>query len=56
LLCGIGGSVGGLLGMFIFRHKIRKSYFIVGVPLIILTQVAVLLYLINSPWFPNLYV
>ena len=56
ILCGIGGSVGGLLGMFIFRHKIRKSYFIVGVPLIILTQVAVLLYLINSPWFPNIYV
>ncbi len=56
LLSGVGGSIGGLLAMFIFRHKIRKPYFIAGVPMIIATQVAVLLYLINSPWFPNIYV
>ena len=56
LLSGVGGSIGGLLGMFIFRHKIRKPYFIAGVPMIIATQVAVLLYIINSPWFQNIYV
>ena len=56
LLSGIGGSIGGLLAMFIFRHKIRKPYFIAGVPMIIATQVAVLLYLINSTWFPNIYI
>ena len=56
LLSGVGGSIGGLLAMFIFRHKIRKPYFIAGVPMIIATQVAVLLYIINSPWFQNIYI
>ena len=36
----LGGGVGALAGMFLFRHKIRKRRFTVGVPLIILGQVA----------------
>ena len=56
LLAAIGGSVGGFLGMIIFHHKTRKSYFAFGVPLIALTQVALLIYLINNPWTPALYV
>lgn len=43
-----GGSVGGILAMYIFRHKTTKDYFTVGEPLIILMQVVVFFYLMNS--------
>ena len=42
-----GGSVGALLGMVIFRHKIRKNYFAVGVPLILVMQVVLLMCAVN---------
>lgn len=34
-----GGSIGTLLGMFIFRHKIRKPKFYILVPLFIIILV-----------------
>ncbi len=34
----IGGSVGGLLGMILFRHKTRKPAFRIGLPLILICQ------------------
>ena len=43
----IGGSIGGLLGMYVFRHKIRKPMFRYGVPLILALQIAALVYLNN---------
>ena len=36
----LGGSVGGLMGMYTFRHKTRKAKFYLGVPAIIALQVA----------------
>ena len=36
-----GGSVGALIGMYAFRHKTKKDYFSVGVPLIIIMQIVV---------------
>lgn len=35
----IGGSVGVLLGMHLFRHKTLHSKFAIGVPLILAAQV-----------------
>lgn len=46
-LCFIGGSLGGLGAMYLFRHKIKKDYFTVGVPLIIVMQVVVIFFLMN---------
>lgn len=45
-LCLIGGSPGGLSGMYLFRHKTRKPLFCIGIPLILIIQVvcAVILY------------
>lgn len=40
----IGGAVGGLAGMYLFRHKIRKMRFRIGVPLMFLVQAALWLY------------
>ncbi len=47
LLAAAGGSLGLYLGMFTFRHKTRHWYFVLGVPLIILAQAALLLCFFN---------
>ena len=47
----IGGSVGALIGMYGFHHKTKKAYFTVGVPLILLMQVVVLIYVMNMGIF-----
>ena len=36
----LGGSPGGILGMLLFRHKLRKSAFYIGFPAILLCQAA----------------
>lgn len=35
----IGGSIGSLLGMYLFRHKTKHFSFIFGLPLILAIQV-----------------
>lgn len=39
LVAVIGGSVGALGGMYLFRHKTRKPRFSVGVPVILGMQI-----------------
>ena len=46
----VGGSVGSLLAMYLLRHKTRKNYFTVGVPLIMVMQVVVIFYAMNAGW------
>ena len=41
----LGGSIGALLGMWVFRHKTRHWYFVWGVPLILLAQIALAVWL-----------
>ena len=36
----LGGSIGAFLGMRTFRHKTRHWYFVVGMPLILILQLA----------------
>lgn len=36
----IGGSAGAILGMYTFRHKTKHWYFVVGMPLILVIQLA----------------
>lgn len=42
----LGGSVGALLGMRVFRHKTKHWYFVWGVPAILLAQVALAAWLL----------
>lgn len=44
LLCAAGGSLGGLLGMWLFRHKTKKPKFYITVPLLLVIQLAALWY------------
>ena len=46
----IGGSVGGLAAMYIFRHKTRKLNFTFGMPLILLVQIIILFCVANTGW------
>lgn len=45
----IGGSVGALIGMHLFRHKTRHPKFFIGIPFILAIQI-VLLILIYAHW------
>ena len=37
----LGGSLGSILGMYLFHHKTKHWYFVLGMPLILLIQLAV---------------
>ncbi|PLX27989.1 DUF1294 domain-containing protein [Candidatus Parcubacteria bacterium] len=41
-LATIFGSLGVYAGMFAFRHKTRKWYFLIGIPMLILQNCAIL--------------
>ena len=47
LLALLGGGVGGLLGMYAFRHKTRHLHFALGFPLIAAAQILGALYLLQ---------
>ena len=34
----LGGSAGAWAGMYVFRHKTRHWYFVIGMPVILLVQ------------------
>ena len=40
-LVALGGGVGGIAGMYTFRHKTKKARFVVGFPLILIFEIAV---------------
>ena len=42
----LGGSIGALLGMQVFRHKTKHWYFVWGVPAILLAQIALAAWLL----------
>lgn len=45
LLALLGGSLGTTLGMNVFRHKTKHWYFVVGMPLILVLQIGVYIFL-----------
>ncbi|MCD7724978.1 MAG: DUF1294 domain-containing protein [Clostridiales bacterium] len=45
----IGGSIGSIAGMHLFRHKTRHWYFLYGMPAILIVQLFLVLMLIFSP-------
>lgn len=42
-----GGSVGALLGMYTVRHKTKHPKFCIGIPLILLCQIALAVFLLG---------
>ena len=44
LIAALGGSVGSLLGMHLFRHKTLHPKFTIGIPLILAVQVVAVIW------------
>ncbi|WP_442872286.1 DUF1294 domain-containing protein [Anaerocolumna sp. AGMB13020] len=38
----IGGSLGSLLGMFLFHHKTKHTKFLIGMPVILIVHISVM--------------
>ena len=47
-LAAVGGSAGALLAMHLFHHKTRKKKFTIGVPLMLLGQIALFFFLVKA--------
>ena len=45
----IGGSIGSLIGMYLFRHKTRHRSFVFGMPFILLLQIALVYAILKAP-------
>ena len=43
LTAAIGGSIGSMLGMKVFRHKTKHLSFLIGMPAIFIVQVALVI-------------
>lgn len=42
LLLGVlGGSIGGMIGMYTFRHKTKKKRFTIGMPAILIIEIII---------------
>ncbi|MDE7323708.1 MAG: DUF1294 domain-containing protein [Lachnospiraceae bacterium] len=45
----IGGSIGSIIGMRVFRHKTKHWYFVFGMPLILILQILLVYAIVKSP-------
>ena len=48
----LGGSPGSILGMAVFHHKTRHWYFRLGMPAILIAQIALAIWLLLPPGGP----
>ena len=44
----IGGSIGSLIGMYTVRHKTRHKKFTIGIPAILILQIALAAYFLTQ--------
>ena len=42
----LGGSIGAIAGMYTFRHKTKHLKFTIGIPLILLAQIALAVWIL----------
>ena len=47
----IGGSIGAWLGMRVWHHKTMHKKFQLGIPLIIVAQIALVIWIISKSYF-----
>ena len=48
ILALIGGSIGGIAGMYIFHHKIKKARFYIGMPAMLILQIMLVIAVIST--------
>ncbi|MBR3720386.1 MAG: DUF1294 domain-containing protein [Clostridia bacterium] len=42
----LGGGIGGIAGMYVFRHKTKKPRFYIGFPVILITEIVLAIYVL----------
>lgn len=42
----LGGGIGGIAGMYAFRHKTKKLRFTIGFPTILITEIVLVIYFV----------
>lgn len=42
----LGGGIGGIAGMYLFRHKTKKLKFTIGFPTILITEIVLVIYFV----------
>lgn len=47
----LGGSLGAILGMYLVRHKTRHPLFAAGLPLLLMAQVLIVMFLLKEKVF-----
>lgn len=47
----LGGGVGTLFGMYKFRHKTKKMYFVIGFPTILILEIILIIWMITKGIF-----
>ena len=45
LLAILGGSIGAIAGMYTFHHKTKHWYFVIGMPAILIVQIALIVWI-----------
>ena len=48
ILSVLGGSMGALMAMSLFRHKTQKKLFLIGIPLVFILQIILTMWFIFS--------
>ena len=43
----LGGGIGGIAGIYIFRHKTQKAKFVIGFPVILICEILLIILLIT---------
>ena len=46
ILVFLGGGIGGIAGMYTFRHKTKKPAFVIGFPTILILEIVAVIYMI----------
>ncbi len=44
IITGLGGGIGTIMGMHVFRHKTKKIGFVIGFPLITILEIVAIVY------------
>lgn len=45
----LGGSIGSIAGMHILRHKTKHTTFVIGMPCILVIQIALVIFILCRP-------
>lgn len=45
IITALGGGIGTIAGMYIFRHKTKKLRFVIGFPVIVILEIILVIYI-----------